>query len=85
MGCLLDDLRAFGIHTDQRTAAAQDKGEWRKTAEQGSERFEAKRLAAEKARARRRHAVVSLNVTRRTKERIAKNKRARTGSLAIVD
>ena len=28
MGCLLDDLRAFGIKTDQwTTAAAQDEGE----------------------------------------------------------
>ena len=26
MGCLLDDLRAFGINTDQRTTAAQTKG-----------------------------------------------------------
>ena len=33
MGCLLDGLRAFGINADQWTTAAQDKGEWRKTAE----------------------------------------------------
>ena len=26
MGCLLDDLRAFGIKTDQWTTAAQDEG-----------------------------------------------------------
>ena len=26
MGCLLDDLRAFGINADQRTIAAQDEG-----------------------------------------------------------
>ena len=32
-----------------------------------------------------RHAVVCPNVTRRTEERIAQNKRARAGSLAIVD
>ena len=31
IGCLLDDLKAFGI--GQWTAAAQDEGEWRKTAE----------------------------------------------------
>ena len=31
------------------------------------------------------HAVVCLNVTRRTKERVAQSKRARDGSLAIVD
>ena len=38
MGCFLDDLRAFGINNDQWTTAAQDKGEWRRTAEQGAER-----------------------------------------------
>ena len=32
MGCLLDDLRAFGIKTDQWTIAAQDADEWNKTA-----------------------------------------------------
>ena len=41
-GRLLDDLRAFGIITDQWTTAAQDEGEWRKTAQQGAERFMAK-------------------------------------------
>ena len=35
----LDDLRAFGTNADQWTAAAQDKEEWHKTAEQGAERF----------------------------------------------
>ena len=85
MGCFLDDLRAFGINANQWTTAAQDEGEWRKTAEQGAERFMAKWIAAEKVRAGLRHAVVCPNVTRRTKERIAQSKRARTGSLAIVD
>ena len=34
MGCFLDDLRAFGIiNADQWTTAAQDEGEWRRTAE----------------------------------------------------
>ena len=28
MGCLLDDLRAFGIKTDQWMTTAQDEGEW---------------------------------------------------------
>ena len=45
----------------------------------------AKWTAAEKARAGLRHAVVCPNVTGRTKERIAQSKRARTGSLAIVN
>ena len=35
MGCLLDDLRAFGTNADHWTTIAQDEGEWRKTAEQG--------------------------------------------------
>ena len=39
MGCFLDDLRAFGINADQYTAAAQDEGEWCRTAEQGAEHF----------------------------------------------
>ena len=32
-GVFLDDLRAFGINSDQWTTAAQDEGEWRRTAE----------------------------------------------------
>ena len=51
MGSFLDDLRAFGINADQWTTAAQDDGEWRRTAEQGAERFTAKYIAAEKSRA----------------------------------
>ena len=35
MGCFLDDLRAFGINANQWTTAAQDKGEWHKTAQDG--------------------------------------------------
>ena len=38
-GCLLDDLRTLGINADQWTIVAQDEGEWRKTEEQGEERF----------------------------------------------
>ena len=45
----------------------------------------AKWIAAEKTRAGIRHAVVSPNVTGRTKERIAQSKRARAGSFAIVN
>ena len=45
----------------------------------------AKWIAAEKARAGLRHAVVCQNVRGRAKERIALSKRARAGSLAIVD
>ena len=89
MGCFLDELRAFGINAGQWTTAVQDEGEWRRTAEQeaeqDAERFMAKWITAEKARAGLRHAVVCPNVTGRTKERIAQRKRARAGSLAIVD
>ena len=81
MGCFLDDLKAFGINADQWTTAAQDEGGWGRTAEP----LMAKWIAAEKPRARLRHAVVCPNVTGRTKERITQSKRARAGSLAIVD
>ena len=45
----------------------------------------AKWIAAEKKKAGLRLAVVCPNVTGRTKERIAQSKRARDGSLALVD
>ena len=85
MGCFLDDLRAFGINADQWTTAAKDEGRWRRTVEQGAEHFMAKLIAAEKTRARLQHAVVCPNVAGRTKERITQSKRARAGSLALVD
>ena len=85
MGCFPDDLRAFGINADQWTTAAQDEGEWRRTAEYGVKHFMAKGIAAEEARAGLWYATVCPNVTRRTKERIAQSKRARAGSLALVD
>ena len=72
MGYFLDDLRAFGINADQWTTATQDEREWRKTIEQGAARSMAKWIAAEKARAGLRHAVVCPNVTGGTTERIAK-------------
>ena len=68
MRCFLDDPRAFGINADQWTTAAQDEGEWRRTAEQGPEHFVVKWIAAEKARVGLRLAVVCPNVTGRTKE-----------------
>ena len=84
MECFLEDLRAFGTNADQWTTAAQDEGEWRRTAEQGAEHFMAKWIVAEKIKAGLRHAVVCPNVTGRTKERTAQRKRARAGSLALV-
>ena len=47
--------------------------------------FMAKWIAAEEARKGLQHAVVCPNVTGRTNERIAQSKRARAGSLALVD
>ena len=84
MGCFLDDLRAFGINADQWTTPAQNEGEWRRMVEQVAERFMAKWIAAEKARAELRHAIVCPNVPGKTKERIAQSKQARAGSLAII-
>ena len=84
IGCFLDDLKAFGINADQWTTAAQDEGEWRRTAEQGAEHFMATWIVAVKAKAGLRHAVVCPNVTGRTKERIAQSNRARAGSLALL-
>ena len=85
MGCFLDDLRAFGINTDQWTTAEQDEREWRRTVEQGAEHFMTKWTAAEKIRAGLRHSVVCPSVTGRTKESIARSKRACAGSVALVD
>ena len=85
MGCFLDGLRAFGINSDQWITAAQDEGEWHRTVEQDAEYFMAKWIAAEEARAGLRHAVVCPNVTEKTKQRIAQSRRARVGSLALVD
>ena len=81
---VMDDLRAFGINADQWTTAAQNEGGWRRTAEQGAEHFMAKWIAAEKARAGLRHAMVCPNVKERAKERIVQSKRARA-DLALVD
>ena len=86
MRCFLDDFRAFGINVDQWTTASQDEGEWRRTAEeQAAKHFMAKWIVTEKTKAGLRHAVVCPNVTGRTKKRIAQSKRARAGSLALVN
>ena len=85
MGCFLDDLRDFGINTDLWTTAAQDGGKWRRAVKQRAEHFMTKWIAAEKAKAGLRHAVVCPNVTGRTKGRIAQSKRTRASSLATVD
>ena len=73
MGCFPDDPRTFGINADQWTTAAQDEEEWCRTAEHGAEHFVAKWIAAEKTR------------EQAGSERIPQSKRARAGSLALVD
>ena len=85
MGCLLNDLRAFGISVDQWTTLAQDKWAWRKMALQGTERFIAKMIAAEKERVGVQYLVVCPIVKGRTKGRTVQSKRVRAGSLAIAD
>ena len=55
------DIRAFGINADQRTTAAQDEWERRRTTEHGAGRFMEIWIAPEKARAGVRHAVVCPN------------------------
>ena len=86
MVCFLIDLRAFGINGDEwTTAAQQDEGGGRRTAEEGAECFKAKRIVAEKTKSGLQHAVVCPNVTGRTTLRIAQSKQARAGSLALVD
>ena len=85
MECLLDDLRAFGINADQWATVAQDEGEWRKTEEQGVERFLVKLIAAEKLGLDYGMQLYVSERAGRTKERIAHRERARAGSLAKVD
>ena len=75
----------FRINADQWTTAAQDEREWRRTAQQGAEHFRANWTVAEKTKAGLRHAVACPYVTGRAKKRIAQSKRARAGSLALVD
>ena len=55
IGCFLDNLRTFGINDDQWTTAAQDEGEWWRTAEKEAGHFMAKWIAGEKAKAGLRH------------------------------
>ena len=85
MGCLQDDLRVFGIKIDQWTTAAQDEGEWHRTAKEGAGFFMTRWFATERGRAALRHAVVSPNVMGGTKERVAQSKRARNGLLVTID
>ena len=78
-------IRDFGINADQWATAAQDEGEWRRTAEQGAENFMAKWIVAEKSKAGLRHAVVCPHETGKIKKRIAQSKQACAGSLALID
>ena len=77
----------FQFHRSGLNHTYPDEGKKRGTAEQGAGRFMVKGIAAEKARAGLQHAGVcpSVIMTGRTEETIAQTKRARAGSLAIVD
>ena len=87
MGRFQDDLRASGINADQWTTAAQGEGEGRRSAEQGAGHFMAKWIVAEKTKGGLRHAGSGIMPEREGKdqERIVQSKRARAGSLALVD
>ena len=85
MGCFLDDLfrqqrRPVDDCSPGRGGMAQNGGT------KGAEHFMAKWIAAEKAnKAALRCSVVCPNVTGKPKERIARSKRARAGSLTLAD
>ena len=84
MGCFLDDLRAFAINVDQWTTAAQDEGEWRKTAKKKGGTFHGEMDHSRESQGWTTACSSMQNVTGGTEERIAQSKRARPGSLAIV-
>ena len=74
----LDDVRAFG--RDQRRPVddcSPGRGKMAQNGRTRAEHFMAKRIAAEKAKAGLRHAVVCTNVTGRTKRVIAQSKQPR--------
>ena len=86
IGCFLDDLRAFGINTDQWATAAQDEGGM---AHNGGTRGGTFHGEGDRCRESQgwttAYTVVCPNVTGRTTERIAQSKRSRASSLALVD
>ena len=75
---LRDQRRPVDDWSPERGGMAQDGGTRGGT-------FHGEWIAVEEAKAGLRHAVVCPNVTGRTKESIAQSKRARAGSLAVVD
>ena len=81
MGCLLDDLRDFGIDPDKWTIAAQDEGEFHRKAKEGAELFMTEWIAAERASAALRAHRIMPERDGRTKEEVAHGKRVRTGLL----
>ena len=81
MGCFLDDLRALGINAEQWTIAAQDEG----MAQNGGTRGGTFHGKMDRCRESQGWTTACPNVTGRTKKRTAQSKRARAGSLALVD
>ena len=87
MGCFLDELKAFGINVDQctthdyspgRGGMAQNGGTW-------GGAFYGEMDRCRESQGSTTACSGMLNVTGRTKERIAQSKRTRAGSLALVD
>ena len=85
MGCLLADLRAFGISADQWTIEAQDEREWRKTEEEEAERAHGEMDHCGESQGWTTACSSMPYITRRIKEKIAQSKRVRTGLIAMVD
>ena len=85
-GCLLDNLKAFGINADQWTTAAPGRGGMAQDGGTRGGTFHSKLDRCRESRAGLWHAVVCPNVTGRKKDRIAQSKQhLRADLLAIVD
>ena len=84
MGCFLDDL-SFRHQRRPVDDCSPERGGIAQNGRTRGGTFHGKMDRCTKTKAGLRHAVVCPNVTGRTKERIAQSKRARAGSLALVD
>ena len=87
MGCFVDDLRAFGINADQWTTVAQDEREWRRAAQEEGGTFHGQ---MDRCRESQGWTTACSSMPERDgknegAEDIAQSKRARAGSLVIVD
>ena len=85
MGCFLDDLTQSFRHHQRRPVddCSPGRGGMEQNGGTSGGAFHGEMVAAEKAKARLRRAVVCPNMTGRTKQRTAQSKRARAGSFAL--